>query len=739
MKASNSPRLAPRLVRRVARVAAATLFATAATNASAVLSITNGDFEAGGTSQNTNIPNWFNYAAGGGAWWLSSWSGPLVSATGSNIMGLSGEPGLSTWAYQSIGTNDRGLSTLRVQLDVGSFTDAGAQLRDMGITVHVFQATGSFVGADNRDILGSAGVTQIHSTSFTTGPLTAGQVVRQTLDLNIGSANPTGELFLRFSNSKPNPVGGDPWTQIDNIRLLLPPTSSASLVWAGATSGGTWDVGNVADWNGNTARFNEGDRPTFNNVGAVNSAGVSIVYLPQPIVSGDVTIDSTQDYRFEGPGGILATGAAMLTKRGAGTAVFANAGGNTFAAGISIVAGSIELTGARSGTAHGINGGAIANNGNLILNRTYLDPAAPNEHDPLVLSQEVSGSGALVVRNHALLGEAGSTARRNTYTGPTTLESGFTYLADVDALGSPATGTTVMSGATLGLVHEWHLGLDATISEPLTLGGRGVVTSLSSDAEAGALFVAEGVRTFSGAVHLQSDTLIRIDGTADARLTGGLTAAPNAALEKAGTGTLRLAGATIDALSITAGTLQQTGGTMQTTSLSVANGATFDLTDASLTIAYDGPSPYADLLAAIRDGRIITSNGGAFAVGILQEATSAVRLRGTARGDADLSGSVDFDDLLTLAAHYGSEAPGDQTWQQGDFDYNGHVNFDDLLSLASNYGQSSGAFANVSLPTAGDDFAADLALAQSLVPEPCTLVVVAATPSLFMVRRRRRR
>lgn len=53
-------------------------------------------------------------------------------------------------------------------------------------------------------------------------------------------------------------------------------------------------------------------------------------------------------------------------------------------------------------------------------------------------------------------------------------------------------------------------------------------------------------------------------------------------------------------------------------------------------------------------------------------------------GDIDQSRSVNFDDLLTLAQHYGAAG----TFAQGDLNYSGTVDFDDLLMLAQNYGQS---------------------------------------------------
>lgn len=59
-------------------------------------------------------------------------------------------------------------------------------------------------------------------------------------------------------------------------------------------------------------------------------------------------------------------------------------------------------------------------------------------------------------------------------------------------------------------------------------------------------------------------------------------------------------------------------------------------------------------------------------------------------GDADLNGTVDFTDLLTLAQHYGKIGAG---WRDGDFNANRSVGFDDLLTLAQNYGRTGPAAA----------------------------------------------
>jgi hypothetical protein len=87
-------------------------------------------------------------------------------------------------------------------------------------------------------------------------------------------------------------------------------------------------------------------------------------------------------------------------------------------------------------------------------------------------------------------------------------------------------------------------------------------------------------------------------------------------------------------------------------------------------------------------------------------------------GDVNLSGAVDFDDLLLLAQNYGLSV--DATWSVGDSTYDGIVDFDDLLALAQNYSQSLAV--SVEGLSADPGFAGDWALARALVPEPAALL-----------------
>src|SRR5205085_1257766 len=103
--------------------------------------------------------------------------------------------------------------------------------------------------------------------------------------------------------------------------------------------------------------------------------------------------------------------------------------------------------------------------------------------------------------------------------------------------------------------------------------------------------------------------------------------------------------------------------------------------------------------------------------------STSLLVRYTLRGDADLNGTVDFQDLVCLAQNYGT-APGTapDAWMRGDFDGDGLINFNDLTLLAQNYGDATPA----SMASLIDFVTA---------PEPCGLAVL----SLLLVLTRRRR
>ena len=80
---------------------------------------------------------------------------------------------------------------------------------------------------------------------------------------------------------------------------------------------------------------------------------------------------------------------------------------------------------------------------------------------------------------------------------------------------------------------------------------------------------------------------------------------------------------------------------------------------------------------------VIGPQGGTF-MGQSVDAT-AVLVRYTRYGDANLDGTVNLIDFNRLAGSFGQS---DRTWSQGDFNYDGLINLIDFNRLAGNFGQS---------------------------------------------------
>jgi hypothetical protein len=192
--------------------------------------------------------------------------------------------------------------------------------------------------------------------------------------------------------------------------------------------------------------------------------------------------------------------------------------------------------------------------------------------------------------------------------------------------------------------------------------------------------------------------------------------------------------------------------------------ATLDLTNNALVLDYDGASPAEDVRSLIIAGRTsgtwagagITSSTAAGnakgAVGYADTSSltgpipaifgtvdaTAVLVRYTYNGDANLDGTVEFKDLVRLAQNYDANGSG-KKWSDGDFNYNGVVEFGDLVLLAQNYNQSALTQAQFQtlVGAGGHAFAEAFASSLNSVPEPTSLF--AGLVFTHLLRRRSRK
>ncbi len=303
-----------------------------------------------------------------------------------------------------------------------------------------------------------------------------------------------------------------------------------------------------------------------------------------------------------------------------------------------------------------------------------------------------------------------------------------------------------------------HLVFDSP--QRYTVAGSSALTF--SIAGSASIEVAQGSHTISAPARNTSPLVVTVAAGAELQMTSASNeTGPNATFTKNGDGKLLLGSLLGYRLTVDGGTIQlsNSGGPFQTKFLHVSPGtAKLDLTNDFYSVDYDtGESPLVELTTWLTTG----CNGGTWdgpgigsslahanghAVGIAEQANlgvvtwggvsvdpTSVLMRWTLVGDANLDGTVSFDDLLLLAQNY--NAGSGKRWTQGDGNYDGIVNFDDLLALAQNYGLTLLNAVGASPDT--QQFSRDWILVQSLVPEPTALASVLVSAGL--IRRRRAR
>lgn len=137
-------------------------------------------------------------------------------------------------------------------------------------------------------------------------------------------------------------ISNNTTTSTIDLVITKGPTPTQVLFWNGNVSGGNWDT-TTANWRNASlaaAIFRPGDFVNFDD----SASGTTTAALTTTLTPGSLTISNvTKPYTFSGTGSI--GGAIGLTKAGAGTLTLANTGINTFSNGVSILEGTVKLSG----------------------------------------------------------------------------------------------------------------------------------------------------------------------------------------------------------------------------------------------------------------------------------------------------------------------------------------------------------------------------------------------------------
>jgi autotransporter-associated beta strand protein len=439
--------------------------------------------------------------------------------------------------------------------------------------------------------------------------------------------------------------------------------------------------------------------------------------------------------------------------------------GGSFSRAIIVTPGQPGSTLALTGRPRGVNNSNLFS-GNITLGATPLrvfaapNPAFGGSAGTVLFASNFSGAGSLTVGGGVSTSTVWLESSSSTYTGGTTLTDGTLALGgnSTPTIGTPTsgpigTGSLIVSG---GALPPTLIGLanGVTVANPLMLNGDVV-------------FAGSGL-TFTNSTTYVGERTVTVNSF-NVTLSGPV--AGNGFLDKDGTGTLVISSSNTftQGVSVFAGSLQfgasetmpvlNVGGTakaivntggdkvLRTNALNIATGGVLDLTDEDAILEYTGTSPLPRIAQLIARGynsgswsgtgitssraQAIANSAGIphkTAIGFAEASTlginmfdgqsvdaSAILLRYTFMGDANLDGLVNALDFNAVASNFGGS---NRTWAGGDFTFDNQVNTLDFNWIATNFNQPP-------LPSAA---------LGSLIPEPYCLTL----PLILLLARRRR-
>jgi hypothetical protein len=576
-----------------------------------------------------------------------------------------------------------------------------------------------------------------------------------TLNLSGGSLTVDGTAYLGYAPSGTASVTHSGGTFTAATAMYIGPASASGTSVTTYSLSGSAVVSTPALY----------VRPT----GALNASGGRItggaIYATGPVnLTGNVTFDSNLPLGV-GLGNALNINGTLHETGTIAPTNYTFSGTGTLA---------IEPTGTLTGSGL-LSLGAIVNSGSITASAGNLTiPSGTPLNNGGGTLQNAAGSN-LFVQSVSLTNAGNITVNSQGSVGfaiPVVNTSGHSVKLAGGTLSAPSlnnlTGANITGGGQLSL-NLTNSGI-ASFTTASQVTGAVLNQSPGSITASGAQLIVNGTITNHGSVRATAGGAI----TADGPLDGGDGAArvdPSSSLRAAffRQGSLSLfgtAGAPATYAIAAVKPRAQGGDTSVLASLSIqTDGAgkplgQLDLADTALIVEYAAPgsSPIVSIRGAIKNafaagawtGSGITSSVAATdpnkAVGYAEAADvltftaghapfagqtvdpTSVLARYTFLGDANLDGSVGFNDLVRLAQSYNTDFNTNPTtnswWSRGDFNYDGVVNFADLVKLAQNYNQS--------LP------AGPVESAFTSVPEPTIIPILFAACGLAAPRRRHR-
>lgn len=644
-------------------------------------------------------PATFNQTGGA---FTASGSMTLGTSFGSATYTLSGNGLLSVGGSETLGVNSRAVSFNQyggTHTVAGSLTTGGVVLTSTNATpvynlyggtlavtgqlkVHAVQQMGGTVSAGSLSVqqygLSSGAFLHVLQNESVLGVMTqTGGTHQVDGTLNVGS-NTAGSLTLGGADSVLNVYGDENVGAVNYFGSVF-------------QSGGIHNVGTASHTASLTVGTPNGSLPGYQiSDGQLN-------------VSGSLNVAHNA-----GTGGFIQVGGTVVVSGGGtGTARGFIVGSSTQGAGRvtlsagSLSAGPMEIVGYQNTGAWTQSGGA--NQAGSI----YV--GYQNGGGTFTQSGGTSSAGSLTLGYFNVPGQVSlATAQYN-------LSGGVLNVSGNETVGAGAAGTMSQSAGlhTIG----GALGVSSGLYKAGVLNLSGGTLTAGSTANAGAINQSGGTSTLGA-------------------ITGGGTTSLSAS---SGPSLMNVTSFTQSKVTISGGLMRvaPAGGavTNTATSLSISGAGVLDLNDHNLQTAtaassvrqyltdgYNGGAWNGTAAAIVSTAAALTGGSTAMTLGYATGGTADVigvaipagqtLVKYTIPGDADLSGTVDFNDFLSLQNDYGSS--GD--WAQGDFNYDGVVDYNDYLMLQANYGRT---------PTGADPSIGAAPYIAAPTPEPAAVGLVA--------------